>query len=101
MRQVLWLSRCLSHVLLQGMHPGRQGFCERRAIYEFASGKLVQQVVWVNPQNAIWCDQDVDMRLGYQSWTEAWLKDGKLHLVIQMGEEDLIYVWEKQKEPSL
>ncbi|MBV2167842.1 MAG: hypothetical protein KUL82_03960 [Bdellovibrio sp.] len=80
---------------------GEQGFCERRAVYEFASGKLVQQVVWVNPQNAIWCDQDVDMRLGYQSWTEAWLKDGKLHLVIQMGEEDLIYVWEKQKESSL
>lgn len=80
---------------------GEQGFCERRAIYEFVSGKLVQQVVWVNPQNAIWCDQDVDMRLGYQSWTEAWLKDGKLHLVIQMGEEDLIYVWEKQKESSL
>ncbi|KHD88377.1 MAG: hypothetical protein OM95_09585 [Bdellovibrio sp. ArHS] len=74
---------------------GEQGFCERRALYEFSEGKLVQQVVWVNPQNAFSCHQDMDMRLGYQSWSKAWLKDGKFYLAVQMGEENLIYVWEK------
>lgn len=75
---------------------GEEGFCERRALYEFSAERLVQQVVWVNPQNAIGCDQDMDMRLGYQSWTPAWIKDGKFHLAVQMGEENLIYVWEKR-----
>lgn len=73
---------------------GEQGFCERRAIYEFSNNTLMQQVIWLHPDNAPWCAQDMDMRLGYQSWSSAWLKDGKFHLAVMMGEENLIYVWE-------
>lgn len=74
---------------------GEKGFCERRAIYEFAGGKLMQQVIWVHPQNTAGCEQDMDMKLGYRSWTPAWLEGVKLHLEVQMGEEHLVYVWEK------
>lgn len=78
---------------------GEQGFCERRAVFEYANQNLMQQVVWVHPENAPWCGQDLDMQLGYQSWSPAILQDGKLHLSVQMGDENLIYVWEKQKNP--
>lgn len=74
---------------------GEQGFCERRAIYEFSRDTLRQQVVWLHPDNASWCGQDVDMQLGYESWSPAWLKNGKFHLAVMMGEENLIYVWER------
>ncbi len=75
---------------------GDQGFCERRAAYEISGTEIVQQVLWVNPENALWCDQDMDMRLGHESRTQIWVSDEKLHLVVQMGDEDLIYVWERQ-----
>lgn len=75
---------------------GESGFCERRAAYEFSGERLTQKVIWVNPANAPWCSQDVDMNLGYSSWTQAWLQDGKFHLVVMMGEDQLIYVWTAQ-----
>lgn len=72
---------------------GERGFCERRAAYEFSGNNLTQQVIWVNPANAPWCSQDLDMQLGYRSWTQAWLREGKFHLSVMMGEDQLIYVW--------
>lgn len=76
------------------------GSCTRKAVYEFSSNTLKQHVVWTSPENASWCSQDVDMQLEYKSWTQAELKDGKFYLYAQMGEENLIYVWERV-EPSL
>lgn len=78
---------------------GEQGFCERRAIYEFDGNTLIQQVTWLNPNNAPWCAQDPDMQIGYKSWSKAWLRDGKFHLAVMMGEDNLIYVWDRS-EPS-
>lgn len=74
---------------------GEAGFCERRAAFEFSGSTLVQQVVWVNPQNAPWCSQDTDMQLGNQTWSDTWIENHQLHLTIPMGDEEIIYVWDK------
>lgn len=74
--------------------------CIRKAVYEFSDKTLRQQVAWVGPDNGLECSLDVDMQLGYESWTTAEVKDGKFYLYAQMGEENLIYIWEKV-EPTL
>lgn len=74
---------------------GEEGFCERRATFEFNNEQIAQEVVWVNPDNAIWCGQDTDMQLGYRSWNKARLVNQELHLSLPMGEEEIIYIWSK------
>lgn len=80
---------------LRYKRDNEEGFCERRAAYEFSGRKLIQQVTWVNPQNAFWCGQDTDMQLGNQSWSDAWIANGKFYLSVPMGEENIIYVWDR------
>lgn len=74
---------------------GEQGFCERRAAFEFSGQRMTQQVIWVNPKNAIWCDQDTDMQLGNRSWSDAWIEGKKFYLSIPLSEEEIIYVWDR------
>ena len=78
---------------LRYYREGEEGFCERRAVYDFSSEVLTQEVVWVHPGNAPWCDQDVDMRLGTRTRSHAWLSQGRFFLEMSMGEEKIIYVW--------
>ena len=86
--------------LLHYHHDGEKGFCERRASYEFDGDHIAQKVTWVNPNNAIWCEKDTDMQMDNESWSQAWIENEKLHLVVPLGDEDLIYVWEKiQNQP--
>lgn len=80
---------------LRYFRDGEEGFCERRAAYEYSGEDLVQQVVWVNPQNALWCNQDTDMQLGNKSWSKAWIDNGHFHLTVPVGEENIIYVWSR------
>lgn len=77
-------------------HDGESGFCDRKARYSFQSNTLTQEVIWVNPDNADWCSQDTDMQMGRVSFTPAWIEQGQLHLKFQMGEEEIIYVWDHQ-----
>lgn len=81
---------------LHYFREGESGFCERRAVYQFSGTQLLQEVVWTHPENAMGCDTDSDMRLGTKSRSRAWIQDSKFHLEVLMGEESLIYVWEKQ-----
>ncbi|WP_413558926.1 hypothetical protein [Bdellovibrio sp. HCB209] len=73
-----------------------EGFCERRALYQFAEETLLQEVMWVNPQNASWCGQDSDMQLGRKTLSHVWFKDGRLYLDIGMGDEIISYIWNRQ-----
>ncbi len=73
---------------------GESGFCERKARYSFSNGLLSQEVFWVHDQNASWCDQDPDMRLGSKSVTALKKVDGRLYLSMKMGEETISYIWE-------
>lgn len=78
----------------------QQGICERIAYYQVSSSEntntLWQKVTWVNPQNRIECAQDPDMKLGQSSATNFNIIDGKLETDIQMGDDIVQYIWEKQ-----
>lgn len=87
-----------SENILRYWREGEQGFCERRAQYSFGNEQLYQKVVEVHPDNAPWCSQDSDMRLGFESWTTLRHKDGRLYLKVLMGEEDLSFIWERKIE---
>lgn len=75
-------------------HDGETSFCERQAHYSYQQGLLSQEVTWVNPNNAEWCSQDTDMQLGNRSVTPAWIENQQLHLRFQLGDDDVIYVWD-------
>lgn len=81
--------------ILHYRREGEEGFCERQAIYEHNGRLLIQQVNWVNPNNAMWCSQDTDMQLGSQTWTPAWVEGDKMYLKLKLSDEDLIYVWDR------
>jgi hypothetical protein len=72
------------------------GFCKRTASYIVADGILRQEVIAVDENNASFCSQDTDMQLGNISNTPYEIKDQKLLLTLPLGEENLIFVWEKQ-----
>ncbi|MEN0059437.1 MAG: hypothetical protein AAGB31_11430 [Bdellovibrio sp.] len=80
---------------LHYFREGEQGFCERRARYEYDGGYLAQQVIWVNPDNASWCSRDTDMQMNNHSVTPMQLEENVLHLILPLGEEELTYVWKK------
>ncbi|MBX3042011.1 MAG: hypothetical protein KF789_14995, partial [Bdellovibrionaceae bacterium] len=76
------------------------GFCEREADYQWSPPLLYQKVKKTHPENAAWCGEDRDMQVGFESWTRAWIDDnGRFHLALSMGEEEVIYLWDKVIEP--
>jgi hypothetical protein len=81
--------------LLHYHRKGEKGSCDRMALYEFSGQEIFQQVTWVAPHNADSCSQDPDMRLGTASKTHAELKNGKFYLNLRMGDDEVIYVWDK------
>lgn len=72
------------------------GFCKRTANYSVQDGILHQQVIALDENNADYCSQDTDMQLGNISNTPYEIKDEKLLLTLPLGEENIIFVWEKQ-----
>ncbi|MFP5518747.1 MAG: hypothetical protein ACLGGX_02495 [Bdellovibrionia bacterium] len=72
------------------------GFCERNAVYEYAGEELIQQVTWVNPNNASWCGSDVDMQLGHTAKNKLVVKGNMMELYIPFPGEEVVYHWKKQ-----
>lgn len=69
------------------------GFCERKGIYSYENCGLTDTVTWLNPQNSVECSLDPDMQLGHTTITYVAIDEKDfLHLHMQMGEEELIYV---------
>lgn len=75
------------------------GTCIRNAIYKFDGLELIQNITAVDPNNAYFCDQDPDMQLGRTSINTAYIKDGKLHLELEMGDEVITYIWNRIEKP--
>ena len=77
-----------------------KGSCQRTANYlhDEVSKTLYQKVVQVDPNNASWCSDDLDMRDGTETWNKAWVENETLHLMLNLGEESLTYLW-KKKDP--
>jgi hypothetical protein len=74
------------------------GFCKRTATYSIADGILQQVVIAVDDNNANFCSQDTDMQIGNISNTPYEIKGEQLLLSLPLGEENLIFVWEKQTQ---
>lgn len=72
-----------------------RGFCRRKANYKLENGMLHQTITSVDENNADFCSQDSDMQMGASSTVKYEVIDGKFHLYLPLGEETLIYVWEK------
>lgn len=72
---------------------GERGSCERHATYSVKGNQLKQTIIAVNEANADICSQDPDMQKDRSSITEYEIKDGQLYLHLQLGEDQLIYVW--------
>ncbi len=77
---------------------GELGYCLRQARYSYIETQLTQDVIWVDPANAIWCGQDTDMQLGNHSVSTAVFANDQMHLTVPLSEEDLIFVWERIPE---
>lgn len=71
------------------------GSCDRTALYEFDGKELYQHVTWSAPYNAYFCDQDPDMQLGSISRTPAVIQNGQLHISVQMGNEFVVFIWDR------
>ncbi|MGZ3775761.1 MAG: hypothetical protein ACXVCY_14435 [Pseudobdellovibrionaceae bacterium] len=72
---------------------GEDGFCRRQASYEYDGINLVQHITSLDENNAYFCQGDPDMTLGKTSTNKAYLKEGKLYLELEMGDEVLTYIW--------
>lgn len=73
-----------------------RGFCEREALYRWDGSVLYQKVETLHPDNAPWCGDDRDMQAGFESWSRAWIENDRFHLALSLGEEEIIYLWDRQ-----
>ena len=87
--------RDASNDTLKYYRKNETGFCERNASYNFDGKFLTQTVTAVNPNNADFCSTDPDMNLGLTTRVPVEIKDGKIYMTFQLGEENLIYIWER------
>lgn len=86
---------------LKYYRKNEQGFCERRAFYSFDQETLYQKVYWTHPQNAYWCDNDIDMHVGTEGQNKARIsKEGHLLLDLNLGDESVTLVWKKPTPPT-
>lgn len=83
---------------LRYSYTDSSGFCESTSEYKVddVNHKLQVQVKSVDPENADFCHGDPDMQVGHKSETPILLKDQRLHLQLNLGEEDIIMILERQ-----
>lgn len=74
------------------------GFCERKGIYSVSEKILTDKVTWLNPENAMDCSKDPDMQVGRETHNEVDMKDGKFRLILSLGDEPFVYVWERYQD---
>ncbi len=74
---------------------GERGTCERTASYEIKGSTIEQTVTNLSSENADFCSQDPDMRLGAFSIVPYQLKENQLWMSLPLGEEEIIFIFEK------
>jgi hypothetical protein len=77
---------------------GDEGFCRRFGRYQFDGKVLKDVVVRTDPANRIDCGRDPDMQTGHHSETPLSFVNGRLHMHLNLGDEPLIYIWEKTSD---
>lgn len=69
------------------------GFCERKGKYSYEREKLIDEVIWVNPNNSFECYRDPDMVLGKKQITPLRRQSDRLYMDLPLADETLTYVW--------
>ena len=91
-----YFSTGLSH--LWWTRENESGFCERTGFYSYDNCEIKDEVVWVNPKNAIECGKDPDMHLGNKTLTRLERMGQELHLHVGLGGSPLIYILSPPEE---
>lgn len=76
---------------------GTEEFCERFSHFSVTTDTIQEEVFAVNPHNAVECGKDPDMQNGKKTVTPFAFVNEELWLKLQLGDEDLLYVFEKVK----
>ena len=73
----------------------QRGFCQRQATYSVEGQLLKQKIISTNSENADVCSADPDMQIGGVSQTRFDIINDQLYLYLNLGDDELIYVWSK------
>lgn len=79
--------------LLHWHRTNEVGICERKGRFTYDGEFLIDQVYWINPENAFECNRDPDMVLGKKQITPLRKDNEKLYLDLPLSEQTLTYVW--------
>jgi hypothetical protein len=79
-------------------HEGDTDHCSRRGRYHIESGHIVEEVIWVDPENTFACGQDPDMQLGRKTRTPYYFHGKDLALRFHLGDEPLDLIWRKERK---
>lgn len=79
-------------------HEGEKDHCSRKGRYHVEAGHIVEEVVWVDPENTFACGQDPDMQLGRKTRTPYYFHGKDLALRFHLGDEPLDLIWRKESE---
>lgn len=79
-------------------HEGEHDHCHRRGSYTIEEEKIHDQTEWVDPENTPECAKDPDMQENRLTKTPFSFRDGNLMLHLQLGEEEIFYVWRRLAE---
>jgi hypothetical protein len=74
-----------------------QIFCERWGRFELKPNYLVEEVLFLNPKNSSDCSRDPDMQIPRKTTTKISFSEDHIHLHLQVGDEELIYVLAPKK----
>lgn len=87
--------------VLRYWRENEDGFCERHALFEILPNNVIyQRVSWVHPDNRSDCAQDPDMVFDSQSWTPIAFVNQELRLFLPLGDESLVFRFQKEKSMS-
>lgn len=76
--------------------PAEKETCQRRGIYVDQGTHIVEIITWAHPDNAATCSQDPDMQMGRELRTPYEIKEGRLETKLHVGEQFIVYIWEKR-----
>ncbi len=71
------------------------GFCRRWANYEIKNDFIFQTIHTTDPDNNSNCSPDPDMQLGNISSAHFEIINGKLHLYLPLGDEEIQYIFDR------
>lgn len=74
---------------------GQEGFCQRKAYYNWDGQNIRQKTFWVNEKNSIECANDPDMQPGREASNHLYILDDQLNLEMPLSDEVITFIWKK------